>query len=327
MRRTIALMTVAAMTALGLLASAGHAAAVVPGTNGRIAFARCIAPFKCFDGSSTVADWEIVAADPNGSSETVLAGPYTRAAFDDHFIPNWAPDGSSVIFMLNNGIWQVNADGTGLHRVFKPPAGTGVDDGPTFTPDGQHIVFTRCCPKGFGYSLWMINADGTGLTDVTKEPVVNGDGAADTDPEVSPNGKRIVFNRCFPDQPCVIATVHIDGTHLRQLTDNSVFEGNQPEWSPDSRKIVFQAHYFAGGADIVIMNRDGTDATQLTFGGPEGRSGNFDPCFSPDGSKIMFDHFLSTGGNDLFRMNPDGSNVTQVTRDAPLEFSPEWAVG
>ena len=52
---------------------------------------------------------------------------------------------------------------------------------------------------------------------------------------------RIMFNRCFPDQPCVVATVHIDGTHLRQLTDNSVFEGVQPEWSPNSRKIVFQA--------------------------------------------------------------------------------------
>ena len=325
MRRLLALVIASGLALLGLVSTGGSATAVVPGTNGRVAFARCVAPFKCFE--STVPVWEIVAADPDDINETVLAGPYTRDAFDDHFIANWAPDGSSVIFMLNNEIWQVNADGTDLHRVFKPPARTGVDDGPTFTPDGEHIVFTRCCPKGFGYSLWMINADGTGLTDVTKEPVVNGDGPADTDPEVSPNGKQIVFNRCFPDQPCVIATVHIDGTHLRQLTDNSVFEGTQPEWSPDSRKIVFQAHYFGGGADIVIMNRDGTDATQLTFGGPEGRSGNFDPCFSPDGTKILFDHFLSTGGNDLFTMNPDGSSVTQVTRDAPLEFSPEWAVG
>ena len=268
-----------------------------------------------------------MAADPDGSNETVLVGPLTRGGFDDHLIPNWAPDGSSLIFMLNNGIWQVNADGTNLHQVFEPPAGWGIDDGPTFTPDGEHIVFTRCCKKRFGYSLAMINADGSGLTGVTTEPVVNGDGPAETDPEVSPNGKQIVFNRCFPDQPCVVATVHIDGTHLRQLTDNSVFEGVQPEWSPDSSKIVFQAHYFNGGADIVIMNRDGTNATELTFAGPESRSGNFEPCFSPDGTKILFDHFPSTGANDLFTMNPNGSDVTQVTRDVAFEFSPEWGVG
>ena len=57
------------------------------------------------------------------------------------------------------GIWQVSADGTGLHEVFTAPAGTGLDDGPAFTPDGKHIIFTRCYPEGFGYSLWVINSD------------------------------------------------------------------------------------------------------------------------------------------------------------------------
>jgi hypothetical protein len=42
----------------------------------------------------------------------VLAGPYPRDAWDDHFIANWSPDGKTVIFMANQGIWQVNADGS-----------------------------------------------------------------------------------------------------------------------------------------------------------------------------------------------------------------------
>lgn len=312
---------------LGLVAGmlavlAPSASAVVPGRNGRIVFASCAAPFKC--GSTTVASWVIVAADPNDTNETVLAGPYPRDAFDDHLIANWSPDGTRVIFMLYNGIWQVNADGTGLHRLFKAPAGSGVDDGPTFTPDGKNIVFTRCCPEGFGYSLWMINADGTGLKDLTTEPVVNGDGPADTSPQVSPNGKWIAFNRCFPDQPCVIATVNIDGTHLRQLTDNSLFVGTHPNWSPNSKKIVFQMAR-NGTVEIATMNADGSGLTQLTFEQP-GPSFSFQPCYSPDGTKILFVHYLSTGGTDLFTMNPDGSGVTHVTRDARVETDPEWAV-
>jgi hypothetical protein len=99
----------------------GRAGAVVPGANGRIVFARCIAaPFKCF-GSSGAAVWEIVAADPNDTNETVLAGPYPKDAWDDHFIANWSPDGKTVIFMANQGIWQVNADGSNLHLVWSPP--------------------------------------------------------------------------------------------------------------------------------------------------------------------------------------------------------------
>ena len=130
MKRLTALgFVVVCTTTLGLVSSGGTATAVVPGTNGRILFARCIPPFKCFDPSSTVPAWEIVAADANDTHETVLVGPYPRSVFDDHFIANWSPDGTSAIFMADLGgrqaIWQVDADGTGLHKVFAAPAGTG----------------------------------------------------------------------------------------------------------------------------------------------------------------------------------------------------------
>ena len=328
MKRLIALATVAGMTLVGLVVPTGSAQAFVPGTNGRILFARCIAPFKCF-GSSKFDEWEIVAADPNDTNETVLAGPFTRDVFDNLLRANWSPNGTRAIFMAvfrgRNAIWEVNADRTGLHQVFTAPAGTFLDDGPAFTPDGKHIVFTRCCPEGYGYSLWMINADGTGLKDVTKEPVINGDGPADLTPQVSPNGKKIAFQRCFPDQPCVVATVNIDGSHRRDLTDNTVFESLHPNWSSDSKRIVFSINYFGGGSDIMLMNPDGSGLTQLTFNGEGARNGSFNPCFSPDGTKILFSHFLSTGAVDLFTMNPNGSGTTQVTRTPGSEFAPEWA--
>jgi len=322
MKRSIVLLIIGAMALLGPIATRGSAGAVVKGPNGRILFARCIYRSTC--------SWEIVAADADGSDETVLAGPYPRNVFDDHFIANWSPDGSTAIFMADLGggqsIWQVNADGSDLHVVWSPPPdGTGIDDGPAFTPDGEHIVFTRCCPEGYGYSLWMVDADGTGLKDVTEEPVVNGDGPADTTPQVSPDGKRIVFNRCFPDQPCVVATVDINGNHLRQLTDSSVFASEHPNWSPDSRRVVFQIQYFGGGADLAVVNADGSGLRKLTSFGQGARDGSFDPCFSPDGTKILFSHFLSTGGIDLYTMNPDGSGVSQVTRTASSEIAPEWA--
>lgn len=314
------ILCLALSVALTIVSVARPAGAVVPGANGRIVFARA----HC---TSTCSTWQIVAADANDTNETVLAGPYSQDVFDEHFIANWSPDAKSVIFMVNQGIWQVNADGSNRHLVWSPPAdGSGLDDGPTFTPDGRHIVFTRCCPQGYGYSLWMINSDGTGLRDVTSEPVVNGDGPADTTPQVSPDGKHILFNRCFPDQPCAIATVTINGTHLHQLTDNSQFATEYPNWSPDSTKIVFtkQAN---GTADIATINSDGTGLTQLTD--TSGRKNfSFDPCYSSDGTKIMFAHYLSTGGIDLFTMNPDGSGVTQVTRTAPaFEDLPQWASG
>jgi TolB protein len=324
MKRLIALLSVVGMTLLGQVTVGAPARAVVPGSNGRILFARCIAPFKCFDQSSTVADWEIVAADPNDRDETVLAGPYPRSVWDDHFIANWSPDGRSVIFMANQGIWQVNADGSNLHLVWSPPPdGSGIDDGPTFTPDGNYIIFTRCCPQDSGYALWRINADGTGLRKVTTEIVPPGvDGPSDNLPQVSPDGTTIAFHRNIADCGCYIATVNINGGNLRQLTDLSL-RAQIPNWSPDSKKIVFSIFPLDGPADIATINPDGSGFTQLTFSTPG--TGSFAATYSPDGTKILFDHCPSTGFCDLFTMNPDGSGVTQITNTAAGEFWPQWA--
>jgi TolB protein len=338
MRRLIAFATVVGVISLGLVAVGAPVRAVVPGTNGRILFARCIAPFtiKCFDKSSTVPTWEIVAADPNDTNETVVAGPYPPAAWDDHFIANWSPDGKSVIFMADLGqgqaIWQVNADGSNLHRVWSPPPdGSGLDDGPSFTPDGNSIIFTRCCPKNSGYSLWRINADGTGLMKVTTEIVPPGvDGPSDNLPQVSPDGTTIAYHRnvvtCSDPSDCGnrIVTVNINGGNPVQLTDPSL-NAQVPNWSPDSKKIVFETNPAGSFTQIAIVNRDGSGYRQLTFGGTKTTS--FAPSFSPDGTKIIFSRCPSTGfcDPDLFTMSPDGTAVTQLTKTATGEFWPQWA--
>jgi Tol biopolymer transport system component len=325
MKRLVALAVAAGMTWLGLVGVGGSAQAVVPGANGRILFTRAI----CF--SDTRPCWEIVAADPNGTHKTLIAGPYRRRVWDDHFIANWSPDGRRVIFMAKQEIWEVNADGTGLHAIWTPPNdGSGIDDGPAFTPDGRYIIFTRCCPKPSGYGLWRINADGSHLRIVTREVAggPNVDGPSDNLPQVSPDGRSIAFHRnvvdCADPSNCGnrIVTVNFAGGHRRQLTDPSI-NAQIPNWSPDSKRIVFEMYPPDGGAEVGIVNADGTGFRQLTFG--NNQTFSFAPSFSPDGTKIIFCRFPSTGGVDLFTMNPNGSGVTQVARTPSVELFPQWA--
>jgi hypothetical protein len=82
--------------------------------------------------------WELVVSDAHENHAHVVAGPYPRNVWDDHFIANWAPDARSLIFMADLGsgqaIWRVRTDGTHLHKVFTPPDdGNGLDDGPAGT--------------------------------------------------------------------------------------------------------------------------------------------------------------------------------------------------
>ena len=251
----------------------------------------------------------------------MVAGPYPRSVWDDHFVANWAPDGQSMIFMADlgtgQGIWQVNADGSDFHEVFAAPPGSGLDDGPAFTPDGTTIIFTRCCPRSSGYGLWRIHADGTGLRIVTTETVApKVDGPSDNLPQVSPDGRTIAFHRNANGNR--IATVNIAGGRLRELTPAG-FDAQIPNWSPDGNRIVFQS-IFQSEANVWAVNPDGSGLTQLTFDGA-----SLNPSYSPDGTKIIFGHQNNDGERDLFTMNPDGSGVSQLTHTATSERFPQWA--
>jgi TolB protein len=270
-------------------------------------------------------------AAANDTHETVVAGPYPRSVWDDHFLANWSPDAKSVIFMADLGdgqaIWQVNRDGTGMHKVFTPPLdknpappfsgrGNGLDDGPAFTPDGSRIVFTRCCPVNSGYGLWSIKSDGTGLRLVTTETVGPAvDGPSDNLPQVSPDGRTIAFH--LNDNGNRIVTVNIAGGHLRQLTDPAM-DAQIPNWSPDGRRIVFQAL-----GNIWAVESDGSDLTQLTF--EPDSTPDFAPSYSPDGTKIIFHHASADGQRDLYTMNADGTGIKQFTHTDASERWPQWA--
>ena len=193
------------------------------------------------------------------------------------------------------------------------------DGFPTFSPDGQKIVFAS--DRDGNREIYVMNADGSGVQRLTTTDPT----ADDRYPSWSPDGSKILFvsNR---DGDSEIFVMNADGSNPTQLTNN-VAGDDEPRFSSDGTKIVFTSNRDAPDPrsptshwEIYSMNADGSAPTRLT----SDQASNGWPMFSKDGSKIIFDGDR-LGHNQIFIMNADGSGITRLTQDLSTDFLAVWS--
>jgi Tol biopolymer transport system component len=142
-----------------------------------------------------------------------------------------------------------------------------------------------------------------------------------TSPEYSPNGRQIAFV-AHRDGDSEIFAIRANGTHRRQLTDNSGIEDIDPAYSPNGRQIVFSRKR-SGGYEIFKMRRDGTHRRQLTHDST-GR-GVVGATFSPSGRQIAYvqrDFRPFPENYAVFRMRPDGTRQRFIALGDRPNYSP-----
>jgi Tol biopolymer transport system component len=172
-------------------------------------------------------------------------------------------------------------------------------------PPGS-IVFFSAGNGQPNNQIYTMNPDGTDPVQVTF------DTASDVDPDISPNGKHIVFTSNQTGNNDIYIMDRRSGNTL-DLTNNPAND----EWarfSPDGKQIVFDSNRDSGVFEIFVMNADGSGTpTQLSFPPTLGRY----PSWSPDGKQIIFRH-----GIDIYVMNADGSGTpTQLTNEVAPGFA------
>ena len=147
----------------------------------------------------------------------------------------WSPDGKRIAYAAraasgHNAIWIANADAA-AGAVQITQSSDRSDEFPSWSPDGKKIVFMR--------SWTPVNADRECQIFVTTPsgapPVqLSHDSICATEPAVSPDGTRILYNGHDAERNRWLMVMNADGTGVRAVRRQGNPGGeSRPAWAPD----------------------------------------------------------------------------------------------
>ena len=258
-------------------------------------------------------------------------------------------------YQSSEQICIMNADGSGYRRL------TTEDNVrhfyPSLAPDGRSVIYSQYREDNV-YELYELTlADGTARRLTDRLGVLTG-------PEISPDGKLIVFMRwTVASNQDEVWVMNRDGSDPRR-----VFRGTgwDPTWSPDGTRILFASDmdgsnqlYVVGldgsglkkitdlpalrgrsdwsvqnqivtysgdawGRELFLMNADGSDLHRVSP--PGGNSQG--PAFSPDGNWIAFtayfDKMNEINGCEIYVIRTVGSDLRRLTDNDYCDYQPRW---
>ena len=138
--------------------------------------------------------------------------------------------------------------------------------------------------------------------------------ADDRQPDVSPDGRTIVFVTNRDGEKDEIYAMDADGGDLRNLTQNPAND-RSPAWSPDGKRIAFESDR-RGTQEIFVMNADGSLPIPLA---PGGRA-----AWSPDGKRLAFQRSVDHH-SEIFAIDAAGGEAKRLTFDQGFDGDPSWS--
>jgi dipeptidyl aminopeptidase/acylaminoacyl peptidase len=170
----------------------------------------------------------------------------------------------------------VNADGTGDRKLTDRSGGSAA----SWSPDGHTVVFDdyrvfrtfsrrsdlRTVEVSSGKTRWLTH------------------GVRARDPDVSPDGRSVVFVRRMGDRS-ELATLPLDGGEPRTLTESVPgTEWSSPRWRPQGDVLVASRLLPGGFLDLVEVDPSTGEARSLT----DDRAKDVEPTWTPDGEWVVY---------------------------------------
>jgi Tol biopolymer transport system component len=237
-------------------------------------------------------------------------GEPKQLTFDNrgNFGPAWTSDGRDILFASggigSETLWRMPAFGSGKPQRLPSVGEVGSHFQPAISPRGHRLA----CTEGlYDENIWRVGVGPQGKLQPPTSFISST--RVDTDPQFSPNGKRIAFGsgRSNRSGGCEIWVCNSDGAGAQQLTSLGA-EAGSPRWSPDGERIAFDSNA-ERQFDIYVISANGGKPQRLT----SDQSSDAVPSWSLDGKWIYFASDR-TGEYQVWKMPSGGGKAAQVTQ-------------
>jgi eukaryotic-like serine/threonine-protein kinase len=239
-------------------------------------------------------------------------GESRRLTFDNRNIVDslaWTPDGREIVFISNRAVgfsfWRFPIVGGTPERL--AAVGDNVLE-PAISRQGNRLAYTQ---EKWDSNIWRFEISGS-LGRKSSPTRLIASTHADTSPQYSPDGKRIVFDSDRSGS-LEIWVCDSDGSNATQLTFFGGPDNGSPRWSPDGRQIAFDS-IIEGQRDIYVITADGGKSRRLTME----PSIDVRPSWSQDAKWVYFGSNRS-GDWQVWKMPAEGGQAVQVTKQGGRE--------
>jgi serine/threonine protein kinase/Tol biopolymer transport system component len=235
--------------------------------------------------------------------------------------PRWSPDGSRLRFTVSgaNGsaIWEIAADGSGLHPLL-----TGWNSPPaeccgSWTPDGRYFVFQSS--RGGVADIWAMREAGSLFRRVDHQPVQLTSGPTSTfAPLPGTDGNQLFVRTIQPRGQLVRFDAKSNEFHPLFPGPPPGVQGTGVDFSRDGKWIVYMSY---PDGSLWRSRPDGSERSQLTY--PPLLA--YMPRWSPDGSQIAFMGQLPGKPWQLYVVSAQGGSAQQLIPDQLDQADPTWS--
>lgn len=217
-------------------------------------------------------EWELVLAEADGSDPQPM-GTRGRA-------PVWSPDGERFAYLgfsdrVTSRLALAEEDGS--TRLLGGQQYLAECD---WHPSGQKLAYASVSQDS--YQLRSVDLEGN---DTLLSDSMAGQ-ARDTNPQWSPNGETVVFERHHLSYPVAQLWTVDTRTGQEKKLFYATSDVQDPTYAADGQSLVFTSNHNGPDYDLYSLDLSNLEVTQLT----DLPGNEHSPSFSPDGKTLAFVH-------------------------------------